>query len=96
MKGKNAKHPPVHLTLGSRYHIRSLASREAVMDTRGVFLGFVSIGTIDGIAMELDPSHGELAGKTRVIPSHMVLAIDIVQAEKGEDVEREDVPMHYT
>ena len=87
---------PVHLTLGSTYHVRSLASREAVLETRGTFKGFVSVGSIDGIAMELDGSHKELAGKMRVIPSHVVLSIDIVEAAKSEDEKKDELSMHYT
>ena len=88
--------PPVHLTLGSKYHVRSLASREAVLETRGTFRGFVSVGSIDGVAMELDPSHGDLGGKMRVIPSHMVLAIDIVEAVKDEAEPTQLNDLHYT
>ena len=89
--------PPVTLTLGSKYHVRSLASREAVLETRGVFRGFTSVGSIDGLAMELDESHKELKGKMRVIPSHMVLSIDILEAAKKDEAETaEDLSMHYT
>lgn len=88
--------PPVHLTLGSRYHVKSLASREAVLESRGVFRGFVSVGSIDGVAMELDATAGELAGKLRVIPSHMVLSIDILEAAKSDEEKAEDTSMHYT
>ena len=97
MKPKKEELPPVHLTLGSKYHVRSLASREAVLDTRGTFRGFTSVGTIDGLAMELDETHKELAGKMRVIPSHMVLSIDIIEAVKTEDeVKKDEMSMHYT
>jgi hypothetical protein len=85
---------PVHLTLGSKYLVRSLASREAVLETRGTFRGFVSVGSIDGLALEV--SDGELAGKLRVIPSHMVLSIDILEEAKTEDEKPEDLSMHYT
>ncbi|HET6405587.1 MAG TPA: hypothetical protein VFH78_13170 [Candidatus Thermoplasmatota archaeon] len=88
--------PPVQLTLGSTYHVRSLASREAVLDTRGTFRGFVGVGSIDGLAMELDASHKELAGKTRVIPSHMVLSIDILEAAKKDEEAKDELSMHYT
>ena len=95
MTGKpKDKEAPVTLTLGSRYHVRSLASREAVLETRGTFRGVVSIGTIDALAMEL--SEGEHKGKVRVIPSHMVLAIDILEAAKKEETPSEDASMHYT
>lgn len=89
--------PPVMLTLGSKYHVRSLATRETILDTRGVFRGFTSVGSIDGLVMELDETHKEMAGKLRVIPSHMVLNLDIVEAaKKDEDKAVDDLSMHYT
>ena len=56
--------------------------------------GVVSIGTIDALAMEI--GDGEMKGKIRVIPSHMVLAIDILEAAKKEETPAEDASMHYT
>ena len=88
--------PPVQLTLGSKYHVRSLASREAVLETRGIFRGFTSVGSIDGIAIEIDDSSAELKGRMRVIPSHMVLSIDILEAAKKDEETKEDLSMHYT
>lgn len=87
---------PVHLTLGSKYHVRSLASREAVLETRGIFRGFTSVGSIDGLAIELDDTNKDMSGKLRVIPGHMVLSIDILEAAKGEDEKPDDAAMHYT
>lgn len=87
---------PVQLTMGSKYHIRSLASREAVLETTGVFKGVVSVGTIDGLAMELDATHKDLKGRMRVIPTHMVLAIDILEAVKKEEESKDELSMHYT
>lgn len=88
--------PPVHLTLGSKYHVRSLASREAVLESRGTFRGFTSVGSIDGLAIELDESHKDMKGKLRVIPSHMVLSIDILEAAKTDDEKADELSMHYT
>lgn len=97
MKPKKDDPPPVHLTLGSTYYVRSLASREAVLETRGTFRGFVSVGSIDGLALELDESHKDLKGKMRVIPSHMVLSIDILEAaKKDEEASKDEMSMHYT
>lgn len=93
---KDSDMPPVTLTLGSKYHVRSLATREAALDTRGTFRGVVSVGTIDALAMELDATHGELKGKLRVIPSHMVTSIDIVEAVKKEEAQVEGHDLHYT
>lgn len=96
MKPKKEE-PPVTLTMGSRYHVRSLASREAVLETRGTFRGFTSVGSIDGLAIELDESHHDLKGKMRVIPGHVVLSIDIIDAaKKDEDKAVDDLSMHYT
>lgn len=96
MKPKNPDHPPVTLTLGSRYHVRSLASRESVLDTRGIFRGVVSVGTIDGLAMELDDTHTDAKGRLRVIPTHMVTSIDIIEAAKKEEDAPEGHDLHYT
>jgi hypothetical protein len=93
MKGKRDDHA-VSLTLGSKYRIRSLASREATLETTGTFKGVVSVGSIDGLAMELDS--GDMKGKLRVIPTHMVVAIDILEAVSKEEEAIEDADMHYT
>lgn len=92
---KKDENPPITLTLGSKYHLRSLASREAVLETSGTFRGIVSLGSIDAIAMELDATHKDLAGKLRVIPTHMVIAVDIVEAVKKEEEPSEVTDLHY-
>jgi hypothetical protein len=89
-----APEPQVHLTLGSRYRIRSLASREAIIETVGTFRGVVGVGSIDAIAMEV--AEGDMKGKLRVIPTHMVVAIDILEAAKKDEEPTDDVTMHYT
>ena len=86
--------PQVQLTLGSKYRIRSLASREAILETVGTFRGVVGVGSIDAIAMEV--AEGDMKGKLRVIPTHMVVAIDILEAAKKEEEAKDDVTMHYT
>lgn len=94
MKGKKPGEPHVQLTLESKYRIRSLLSREQTMETVGTFKGVVSVGSIDAIAMEL--AEGDLAGKLRVIPTHMVVAIDILEAVKKDEEPQDDTTMHYT
>ncbi|HVL49804.1 MAG TPA: hypothetical protein VM889_14710 [Candidatus Thermoplasmatota archaeon] len=85
------------LTLNSKYRILSVGSRDEMIESIGVFRGVVSIGTIDGIALELAKEAKENAGKVRVIPSHMVLAIDILEAAKEEDKKKPDeAQIHYT
>ena len=85
----------IHLTLGSNYRILSLGSRDEMIETRGVFRGIVSVGTVDGLALEMKDGPAELNGKVRVIPSHVVLAIDILEAAKKEEETEDEVHMHY-
>ncbi len=86
----------VSLTLGSKYRVRSLGSREETLETRGVFKGIVSVGSIDAMAIEMDDSHADQKGRLRVIPSHVVLAIDIVEQAAREEKAKEDLHVHYS
>jgi hypothetical protein len=77
-----------HLTKGSLYEILSLGERDNLLRTRGTFEGFASLGLEDiGICIRLDKKHGKLAGRLRIIPLNVVLAIDVISAapEKGEE-----------
>ena len=73
------------LVAGSIYRITSLGSREEPMITTGKFLGYAGLGNADAICIELDKSHKKLAGKVRMIPSHMILALDVLKEEKDKD-----------
>lgn len=68
------------MTPGSRYRVTSLGSRESPLKTSGTFRGFTTVGTDDAVVMEMDETHGEKAGRVRVIPLHVVLAIDVLEA----------------
>jgi hypothetical protein len=74
----------VSLTKGSRYRIESMETREKPLLTHGVFKGYATIGPDDAIVMELDESHKDMAGRIRLIPCHMIIAIDVVQAVEEE------------
>lgn len=76
--------PELTLTKGSKYRIESLESRERTVVTNGEFLGFTMMGNIDGVAIRLDASHKELEGKLRIIPSHMIVTLDVMEAKKEE------------
>ncbi|MEE9236850.1 MAG: hypothetical protein V3U52_03595 [Thermoplasmata archaeon] len=73
------------VTKGSRYRLTSAESREKPMETIGTFKGFTTIGTDDALVMELDESHGDLSGKIRLIPLHMILSIDVIEAADEEE-----------
>jgi len=74
------------LTIGSKYRIRSLESREKPLVSQGTFKGYTAFGHNEAICLELDESHGEGKGRIRVIPSHMVIAIDVLSAAEDKDV----------
>lgn len=73
------------LTKGSKYRIVSAESREKPMETVGIFKGFTSVGPDEAFVVELDESHGARAGRTRIIPLHMVLAIDVIEVAEEEE-----------
>lgn len=76
------------LTLGSKFRVVSLQDRDHSLETVGKFRGITTVGSIDAVALETDD------GKIRVIPSHTVLSIDIVEAVK--DDEKEELgDVHY-
>jgi len=72
----------VSLTVGSRYVITSLGNKDSAIITRGTFRGYTVVGNVDGVCIELDRSHKGLSGKVRVLPSHMILSIDIIDAAR--------------
>ncbi len=74
----------VSLTKGSRYRIESMETRERTKVTKGIFRGYATIGTDDALVIELDDSHQELKGKLRLIPLHVVLAVDVLEHLPGE------------
>ncbi len=73
------------LTIGSTYEITSLGSKDEPIKSKGKFLGFSILGSSEAICIELDKSHKKLSGKTRLIPSHMILALDIISEETKKD-----------
>jgi hypothetical protein len=80
------------LTEGSKYSIKSLGSRDHMIESSGTFLGYTTIGSEEAVCMELDNSHKGMKGKVRVIPVHMVVAIDIVTEAKQKEPKRPEAP----
>jgi hypothetical protein len=84
------------LTVGSRYVIRSLESRDNPLITQGTFKGYAAFGRNDAICMELDEYHKENTGMLRIIPAHMIIAIDVLSAvENTVAREAEDEAARY-
>jgi hypothetical protein len=82
------KEEKMEITEGSVYKITSLGSRDHLLETEGTFRGFISIGLDEtGLLMELNKSHGVMAGKIRIVPLHVILLIDILDAKENEKKE---------
>lgn len=74
----------ITLTKGSRYRIESMETREKPLITNGIFKGYATIGPDDAVVMQLDESHTEMAGRIRLIPCHMIIAIDVIHIVEEE------------
>lgn len=78
------------LTKGSKYRVKSIESRDKPLKSHGTFEGYTVIGHDESIVLTLDESHREQAGRKRIIPTHMIVAIDVV--EEAEDKKDLDEP----
>ncbi len=86
----------MELTEGSTYKITSLGARDSVLETEGMFKGFISIGVDEtGLLMELNKSHGKMAEKIRIIPLHVILLIDILDAKENQTKDDYKGISHY-
>jgi len=83
------KDEAVVLTPGSTYRIRSLESRDKPMETVGTFKGYAAVAHDTAIVMELEKKLGEDTGMTRLIPSHMILSIDVLNEAKPEEEKKD-------
>lgn len=85
------REPALVLVKGSKYRIVSLETRDKPLVSHGTFKGYVVIGHDEGLCLELDESHKELEGRTRIIPTHMIIAIDVIEtAAKEEEAAKPD------
>jgi len=86
----------IELTEGSLYKITSLGGRDHALETEGIFKGFISIGVDEsGLLIELSKSHGNMAGKTRIVPLHVILLIDVIKAKEDFKKDDDKVMSHY-
>ncbi len=90
------KNDKMELTEGSEYRITSLGSRDKLIETEGVFKGFISVGVDgSGLLMELGKKHEEMEGKTRIVPLHAILLIDVFSAKENHNKEDDKGMSHY-
>lgn len=86
----------MELTEGSKYKIISLGGKDNPLETEGIFRGFMSIGIDENaIMIELSKKYKELSGKIRIIPLHVILAIDVLEMKENEKKEDDKGVSHY-
>ena len=91
-----AKKPEFKLTEGSRYRTVSIGGKDQTLDTQGVFKGFATLGIDEiGLLIELGKSHDDYEGKTRIVPLHAILAIDVLDEKKHIKKEDSKELNHY-
>ncbi len=87
------------LTPGSTVQVRSGDKGEDPLVTTGTFRGYVGLGSGDqALSIELDESNGkEAKGRIRLIPSAMILSIDILHHVKPEEEKKvpEQVQVYF-
>jgi hypothetical protein len=86
---------PIQLREGTICKIISLGKKTAPVVTQGTFKGYTIVGDCEGICIELDASHKNLKGKLRVIPTMMILSIDILSESSTLHDEEEETTARY-
>ena len=90
------KDKKMELTEGSVYKITSLGGRDILLETEGVFKGFISIGVDEiGLIIELGKEHKSMKGKIRIIPLHVLLSIDVIKSKPNNKKEGDGEMPHY-
>lgn len=85
------KDEAIVLTPGSLYRIKSLESRDKPLETIGVFKGYAAIAHDTAVVLDVDISVGDKKERlVRLIPSHMIISIDVLKAEKAEELKESD------
>jgi hypothetical protein len=86
----------MELTEGSVYKITSLGGRDQLLETEGTFKGFINVGVDEtGLLMELNSNHGDMKGRIRIVPLHVILLIDILDAKENEKKDDTKEMSHY-
>ena len=73
------------LTKGSTYIVRSLHEKESALVTEGVYDGLASLTNAYAIVMKVKGKNGKEL--IRLIPSHYITSIDVVDQKEEKEVE---------
>jgi hypothetical protein len=91
-----SKKAEMEITIGSEYKIISLGGKDNVLESEGIFEGYATVGMDEiGLLMRLNEKHGDMNGKIRIIPLHVILAIDILDAKPDDGTEDDKEMPNY-
>ena len=91
-----SKKAEMEVTVGSEYKIMSLGGKENILESEGIFEGYATVGMDEiGLLMRLNEKHGDMTGKIRIVPLHVILAIDVLDAKPDNDSEDDKEMSHY-
>ena len=64
--------------------------------SQGVFEGYVAIGLDEvGMILKLHENSGDMSNKTRIVPLHTILAIDVIDAKPHDTKDDDHEIPHY-
>ena len=92
---KDSKKDEIILTKGSRYLLKSLESRDKPQISQGTFRGYTAVGPDDALCIELDATHETDQGRLRIIPCHMIISIDILEAKVEDEDPKDEIHGMY-
>lgn len=77
------------LTPGSTYRVTSVETREETFTTEGTFEGITSMGSVDALILDVGDGQREL------IPTHVVLKLEVLEAVGPDELDDEESDVHY-
>ncbi len=83
----------IELTDGATCVVRSQDASEDPLESKGTLEGFTYIGKDEALCIRLGEEHGDLEGKTRVIPVGNIISIDLL--DSGAKHSKAGDPDHY-
>ncbi len=85
----------VKLTPGSTYRVVSAETSEDCVESRGTFRGFVGLGNVDALILELEEERDDGEPLLRLIPAHTVRFLEILEDVTEDEEEDDGEHMHY-
>jgi hypothetical protein len=89
------KDDAIVLTKGSQYKVKSLEAKDKPMETVGIFKGYAAIAHDTAIVMQLEKQLSDETARIRLIPSHMILSIDVLKVEEEKEETEKDTNAVY-